>query len=217
MGKPCPKHAAEFKRRAAQPCNERGTACAEVAREAGVDPSGLADWVRRASAAAPDAEADPFQMAGGLRRPRRGNERLKRESEMLLEASALFAGRQLWAPGRGRRGSLPSCSAPGVTRQGCCARRSRGPIGRTMREAGIGPSTGSIASPWDNAAMESPMGPVEAGCVHARTLEARDQAALEIFDCIECSCNRVRIHSAPGNLGPEGFEARHAQEAAAAA
>ena len=95
MGKPCPKHAAEFKRRAAQPCNERGTACAEVAREAGVDPSGLADWVRRASAAAPDAGADPFQMAGGLRRPRRGNERLKREDEMLIEAGALFAGRRL--------------------------------------------------------------------------------------------------------------------------
>ena len=86
-----------------------------------------------------------------------------------------------------------------------------------MRGAGIGPSTGSIASPWDNAAMESPMGPVEAGCAHARTLEARDRAALEMFDCIGCSCNRARIHSAPGNLGPEGFEARRAQEAASAA
>ena len=30
MGKPCPKHTAEFKRRAVQPCNERGTAYAEV-------------------------------------------------------------------------------------------------------------------------------------------------------------------------------------------
>lgn len=91
------------------------------------------------------------------------------------------------------------------------------PIGRTMREAGIGPSTGSIASPRDDAAMESLMGPVEAGCAHARTLETRDQAASEMFDCIGCSCNRVRIHSAPGNLGPEGFEARHAREAASAA
>ncbi len=33
MGKPCPKHTAEFKRRAVQPYNERGTAYAEVARE----------------------------------------------------------------------------------------------------------------------------------------------------------------------------------------
>ena len=94
-GEPCPKHTAEFKRRAVQPYNERGTAYAEVAREVGVDPSGPADWVGRASAAAPDAEADPFQMAGDLRRPRRGNERLKREDEMLLEASAFLAGRRL--------------------------------------------------------------------------------------------------------------------------
>ena len=46
MGKPCPKHTAEFKRRAVQPYNERGTTYAEVAREIGVDPSSLADWVR---------------------------------------------------------------------------------------------------------------------------------------------------------------------------
>ena len=90
-------------------------------------------------------------------------------------------------------------------------------VGKTMREAGIGPSTGSIASPWDDAAMESLTGPVEAGCAHARTFETRDQAALEIFDYIECFYNRVRIHSALGNLSPEEFEARHAQEAASAA
>lgn len=61
-----------------------------------------------------------------------------------------------------------------------------------MREAGIRPSMGSIASPWDNAAME-------------------------IFDYIEAFYNRVRIHSALGNLSPEEFEARHMEEAAAAA
>ena len=90
-------------------------------------------------------------------------------------------------------------------------------IGETMREAGIRPSMGSIASPWDDAAMESPMGLAKAECVRARTFETRDQAALEIFDHIECSCNRVRIHSALGNLSLEEFEARHAQEAASAA
>lgn len=90
-------------------------------------------------------------------------------------------------------------------------------IGKTMREAGIGPSTGSIASPWDNAAMESLTGLVKAECAHARTFETRDQAALEIFDYIECFYNRVRIRSALGNLSPEEFEAGHAQEAASAA
>ena len=75
-----------------------------------------------------------------------------------------------------------------------------------MRDAEIRPSMGSIASPWDNAAMGSLMGLVKAECVHARTFESRDQAALEVFDCIECFYNRVRTHSAPGYLSPEEFE-----------
>ncbi len=86
--------------------------------------------------------------------------------------------------------------------------------GKTMREAGIEPSTGSISSPWDNAAMGSPMGPIKAGCAHARTFETREQAALEIFEYVECSCNRVWIHSALGHLSPEEFEARHMEGAA---
>ncbi|WP_368285216.1 IS3 family transposase [Enorma massiliensis] len=88
------------------------------------------------------------------------------------------------------------------------------PLGKTMRAAGIRPSMCSMSSPWDNAAMESLMGLIKAGCVHARTFETRDQAALEIFGCIGCPCNRVRIQSALGNLGPEEFEARHTEDAA---
>lgn len=79
-------------------------------------------------------------------------------------------------------------------------------LGKTMREAGIEPSTCSISSPWGNAAMESPMGPIEAGRVHARTFESRERAALGILECIECSCNRARTHSALGYLSPEEFE-----------
>ena len=79
-------------------------------------------------------------------------------------------------------------------------------LGKTMREAGIEPSMGSISSPWDNAAMESLMGLIKAECVHARTFETRDQAALEIFEYMECSCNRARTHSALGYLSPEEFE-----------
>ena len=65
-------------------------------------------------------------------------------------------------------------------------------LGKTMREAGIEPSMGSISSPWDNAAMESLMGVIKAECVHARTFESRERAALEIFEYIECFYNRVR-------------------------
>ena len=74
---------------------ERGGTCAETAREPGVDPGSLSDWVRRAGAAQAPAGDDPFQVAEGLRGLRRGNERLKRGSEMLSKASAFLAGRQL--------------------------------------------------------------------------------------------------------------------------
>lgn len=87
-------------------------------------------------------------------------------------------------------------------------------LGKTIRAAGIRPSMGSISSPWDNAATESLMGLIKAECVHARTFETRDQAALEIFEYIECFYNRVRIHSALGSLSPEEFEARHTEDAA---
>lgn len=95
MGRQCPRYTPEFKRRAVQLYEERGATYAEVAREIGVDPSSLADWVRRASAAAPDEGADPFRMAEDLKRLRRENERLRTENEILLKASAFFASRQL--------------------------------------------------------------------------------------------------------------------------
>ena len=86
-------------------------------------------------------------------------------------------------------------------------------LGRAMRDAGIEPPMGSISSPWGNAAMESLMGLIKAECAHARTFETREQAALEIFEYIECFYNRVRIHSALGNLSPAEFEARNMEGA----
>ena len=85
--------------------------------------------------------------------------------------------------------------------------------GKTMREAGIGPPMGSVSSPWDSAATESLKGPIKSECVHARTFETRERAALEIFECIECFYNRARIHSALGNLSPAEFEARNMEGA----
>ena len=79
-------------------------------------------------------------------------------------------------------------------------------MGRIMREAGIRPSMGAISSPWDNAVTESLMGCIKSECVHARTFDSREQAALEIFDYIEGFYNPVRIHSALGWLSPDEFE-----------
>ena len=77
-------------------------------------------------------------------------------------------------------------------------------------QAGIRPSMGSISSPRDNAVTESLMGVIKSECVHARTYDTREQAALDIFDYIECFYNRIRIHSALGWLSPAQFEKRMA-------
>lgn len=85
-------------------------------------------------------------------------------------------------------------------------------IGKTMEENGIVPSMGSVSSPWDNAVTESLMGVIKAECVHARTFSGREEAALEIFEYIECFYNRIRIHSALGWLSPEEFEKKQMEE-----
>lgn len=95
MGHPSPKYTAEFKQRAVQLYRERGTTCAEVARELGVDPSSLADWVKRSDAARAAPGDNPFKIAEENRKLRREVERLRRENEILLKASAFFASRQL--------------------------------------------------------------------------------------------------------------------------
>ena len=95
---------------------------------------------------------------------------------------------------------------------GCVHRGDRGsrrvspPLSKTVRERGIRPSMGSISSPWDNAAMESPMGIVESECVRAQTYATREEAALDLFEYIEVVYNRARIHSALCYLSPAEFE-----------
>ena len=85
-------------------------------------------------------------------------------------------------------------------------------LGKTMRENGIGPSMGSISSPWGNAVTESLMGAIKSECVHARNFDSREQAAIELFEYIERFYNRLRIHSALGWLSPAEFEAAHGKE-----
>lgn len=73
----------------------RGGTCAGTAREPGVDPGSLSDRVEKADAAQASPEDNPFKVAEENRRLRREVERLRRENEVLLNASAFFAGRQL--------------------------------------------------------------------------------------------------------------------------
>jgi transposase InsO family protein len=79
-------------------------------------------------------------------------------------------------------------------------------LGKTMNDNGITPSMGAIQSPWDNAATESFMGIIKSECAHAKTFANREEAALEIFEYIECFYNKIRIHSALGWMSPNEFE-----------
>lgn len=96
--------------------------------------------------------------------------------------------------------------------RGCLHHSGRGSqyvsllIGEAMEENGIVPSMGSVSSPWDNAATESLMGVIKAECVHACAFSGREEAALEIFERIECFYSRIKIHSALGWFSPEEFE-----------
>ena len=78
-------------------------------------------------------------------------------------------------------------------------------------------SVGRTGCCQDNAVTESLTEAVKSECVHAGTFEGHEQAALEIFEHIECSCNRARIHSAIGWMSPADYEARMSEKAAEAA
>lgn len=78
-------------------------------------------------------------------------------------------------------------------------------------------SVGRTGCCQDNAVTESLMEAVKSECVHAETFEGHEKAALEIFEHIERSCNRARIHSAIGWMSPTDYEAGMSEKAAGAA
>lgn len=73
-------------------------------------------------------------------------------------------------------------------------------LGRTMRDNGIRPSTGAISPPWDDAAVESPMGLVKAERARAHLGEPRAGGAGDI-----------RVHRAPLRPGADALRARTPQ------
>lgn len=64
IGNSSPRYTAEFKQKAMELYAKSGTMYAKVARGLGCDAGSLADWDKKAGAAGPASDANPFQMAG---------------------------------------------------------------------------------------------------------------------------------------------------------
>ena len=50
------------------------------------------------------------------------------------------------------------------------------------------------------------IGIVKSECMHERACATRDEAALDIFECIGVVYNRAKIHSALGYMSPAELE-----------
>jgi putative transposase len=79
-------------------------------------------------------------------------------------------------------------------------------MGKTLRDAQILPSMGSVGDPWDNAAAESCISTIKNELVRGRSYTTKDQARLAVFEYIECFYNPLRRHSACNQHSPDHYE-----------
>ena len=79
-------------------------------------------------------------------------------------------------------------------------------FGRTLKQAGILPSMGSVGDAYDNAMAESFVSTLKRELLHRSVWPTRQAAKAAIFEYIEVFYNRTRLHSAIGYLSPAQFE-----------
>lgn len=75
-----------------------------------------------------------------------------------------------------------------------------------LREENITCSMSRKGNCWDNALMESFFATLKKERVYQENYVTRSEARASVFDYIERFYNRVRRHSALGNVSPEQFE-----------
>jgi putative transposase len=76
------------------------------------------------------------------------------------------------------------------------------------RAVGIEVSMGSRGDCFDNAAIESFHATIKKDLLHRRSWPTKAEARSAVFDYVEASYNRERLHSTLGYLSPEQFENR---------
>ena len=89
-------------------------------------------------------------------------------------------------------------------------------FGKKLEEAGIVPSMGRPGSALDNAVSEGFLATLKCELVHLRCFPSREAARSAVFEYLEVSYNRRRLHSALDYMSPEGYEALDTKEVAVA-
>lgn len=77
---------------------------------------------------------------------------------------------------------------------------------QALHAAGLAPSMSRRANCYDNAFAESFWSTLKTECLHRAHFQTRADAALAVFDFIECFYNRHRRHSSLGYRSPIAFE-----------
>lgn len=89
-------------------------------------------------------------------------------------------------------------------------------FGQRLTEAGVVPSMGSVADPYDNALAESFVATLKRELVDRASWPTRESVRSAMFEYIEVFYNRERLHSALGYQSPADYEEGRMREATAA-
>ena len=79
-------------------------------------------------------------------------------------------------------------------------------FGSRLKEAGLLPSMGWVANPYDNSMAESFVSTLKRELIHRHSWPSRQIARSAIFEYIEGFYNTRRRHSALGHLSPSEYE-----------
>lgn len=89
-------------------------------------------------------------------------------------------------------------------------------FGARLEQAGIVPSMGSLADPYDNALAESFVATLKRELLDRRSWPTREEVRSALFEFVEVFYNRQRIHSALGYTSPADYERSTMAEGVAA-
>ena len=85
-------------------------------------------------------------------------------------------------------------------------------FGQRCKVMGVRPSMGTVGDAYDNAMAESFFATLECELIDRRVWQTKTQARLDIFTWIEAWYNPRRRHRGVGQMSPNNFERKHAEQ-----